>query len=193
MQVILPLEIILYISNNLNMEKKFMGYLSVWKVLEELMIDFRKKGMTIPPHVTSDLRSAKTLMNILKAENRQETSKKIEEYLFKVESYLIYEGQKKLGEKHVKNWLSRINRARSKIPEEKEEVRFISGVPREHNWIRVKPLAKVSLEKMKYLADNSQLSYKMQNDGSILVYGKIERIKEFVKKIAAKYEQRSKD
>ena len=166
-----------------------MGYLAAWKALEEIIADFRKRGLAIPAETMSDLRSAKTLINILKADPcRTDISQKIEEYLMNVESFLASEGQKKLGADYVEKWLRRLDEASQKMPdEEEEETTFVSGLPREQKWIRIKPSAELPIEKLTKLAEESQLSHKTQNNGYLLVYGEDERIKEFVKKMATKY------
>ena len=64
-----------------------MGHTSSWKVLEDLMIELRKKGVTISPDVINDLRSAKLMIKISEAErSRGEATQKVEEYLGNVES-----------------------------------------------------------------------------------------------------------
>jgi hypothetical protein len=166
-----------------------MGYLSVWKVLEEMITEFRKKGITVSTEVMDNLKSARTMIKILKADpHRGETMQKIEEYLGNVESYLISEGQKKFGVEYVDEWLKRLDEASVRMPDvEEEETRFIPGLPREQKWIRVKPSTELPIEKLKLLAQESNLSCKLQNDGYLLVYGEDEHLKEFVKKMATKY------
>jgi hypothetical protein len=166
-----------------------MGYSAAWKVLEEMITDFRKRGMIIPTEIMSDLRSAKTLINVLKADpSRVDTSQKVDEYLLNVESYLVSEGQKTFGTEYVEEWLKRLDEASKKmLEEEKEETKSVLSLPREHKWIRVKPSAEFPVEKLKTLAEESHLSYNVQNDGCLLVYGEDGRIKEFIKKMATKY------
>lgn len=169
-----------------------MGYLASWKVLEQMITDFRKRGMTIPAEIMNDLKSAKTLINILKADPcRIDTSQKIEAYLLNLESYLGSQGQKKLGAKYVEEWLRQLDEASQKPNEEEvaeeEETRFIRGLPRDQKWIRVKPTAELTLEKIEALAKEANLSFSVQSDGYLLVYGEDKRIKEFVKKMATKY------
>jgi hypothetical protein len=164
-----------------------MGYSSAWQVLENMIADFRKRGINVPEEVMTNLKSAKTMIKILKADpSRGETLQKIEEYLGNVESYLISEGQKKVGDEYVKDWLKRLEEANRKVDDE-TETRFVAGLPREGKWIRVKPSAELTLEKLKKIAEELNLSYNIQHDGYLLVYGTDECIKEFVKKIAAKY------
>jgi len=175
-------------ANSKHGEIQAMRYLAAWKVLEEMITDFRKRGVVVPAEIMSDLRSAKTMINVLKADpSRVDTSQKVDEYLLNVESYLVSEGQKMFGTGYVEEWLKRLDEASKKILEKEEEKTFILGVPREHEWIRVKPSTELPIEKLKTLAEESHLSYNVQNDGCLLVYGEDGRIKEFIKKMATKY------
>jgi hypothetical protein len=166
-----------------------MGYLAAWNVLEEMIIDFRKRGIVASAKIMSDLKSAKTLINVLKADpSHIDTSQKIDEYLLNVESCLVSEGQKMFGTGYVEDWLKRLDEASKKILEKEEEkIKFIPSLPREHKWIRVKPSTELSIEKLKTLAEESHLSYNIQNDGCLLFYGEDGHIKEFIKKMATKY------
>ncbi len=171
-----------------------MGYLSIWKVLEEMTADLKRKGITIPAEMISNLRSAKTLINVLRADPTCiETSQKIEENLLKVESFLVSEAQKKLGTEYVEKWLKKLDEAGKKlVDEEEKETRFVPGLPRKQKWIRIKPTPELPMEKIKKLAEESNLSHEIQSDGCLLVHGKDKRIKEFVKKMATKHETKAK-
>jgi hypothetical protein len=162
-----------------------MGYLAVWKVLEEIIMEFRKKRLPVPATVMNDLKSARTMIKIMNAdEGHGETRQKIEEYLGTVEAYLVTEAQKHFAPEHIDTWLKRLEIANRETCEENaEESRFIAGVPRDQQWIRVEPLANLSIEKLKQLAKETNLSTSVQEDGRMLVYGKAENIKEFVKKM----------
>jgi hypothetical protein len=169
-----------------------MSHLAVWKALEEMIIEFRKKGLPVPVTVMNDLKSARTMIKIVNVdESRGETIQKIEEYLGNVESYLVTEAQEKFEPEYIDEWLRRLEEANCETCEEKaDKTRFISGLPRDQKWIRVEPLASLPLEKLKQLAEESNLSSMAQEDGRLLVYGKAEDIKEFVKKMT---EQTSKE
>lgn len=171
-----------------------MGYLSIWKVLEEMTADLKRKGITIPAEMISNLRSAKTLINVLRADPTCiETSQKIEENLLKVESFLVSEAQKKLGTEYAEKWLKKLDEAGKKlVDEEEKETRFVPGLPRKQKWIRIKPTPELPMEKIKKLAEESNLSHEIQSDGCLLVYGEDNRIKEFVKKMATKHETKAK-
>lgn len=166
-----------------------MGYLAVWKIQEEMVADFRKRGKTIPEKIMNDLKSARTLIKMLKPNtNQEDTIQKIEIYLTNVESYLVSEGEKLFGTEYVNEWLKHLSEASKKKAEpDEEETRFVPGLPRRQKWVRVKPSAKLSIEKVKMSAEESGLLYKMQNDGNLLIYGKDEQVKSFVKKMATEH------
>jgi hypothetical protein len=171
-----------------------MGYEAAWKILEEIVIELRKKGVATPQNVMNDLKSAKVLMKIMDAsdKDRGETAPKIEQYLGSVEAYLVTEAQKVFAPARIDAWLRRLEAAScdtcqtcgvEREVKEKAEVKFITGVPRDQKWIRVEPLASLPLEKLRELAEKQQLSSRLEGDGRLLVYGRAEDIREFVKKM----------
>jgi hypothetical protein len=171
-----------------------MGYEAVWKVLEEIIIELRKKGVATPPRVMNDLKSAKVLMKILDASesDRGETAPKIEQYLGSLEAYLVTEAQKTFAPARIDEWLRRLEEAScdtcqtcrvEREKKEKVEPKFITGVPRDQKWIRVEPLASLPAEKLKQLAEETSLSFREEKDGHLVVYGSAENIKKFVKKM----------
>ena len=108
-----------------------MSHSATWKILEDLMIELKKKGVTIPPTVINDLRSAKLMIKISEsAGSTGDVSQKVEEYLGTVESALINEAQKTLGSEIVDQWLKRLEEATAETTAEKtEENKFITNVP----------------------------------------------------------------
>jgi len=171
-----------------------MGYPAVWKVLEEMVADFKKKQTTVPNEVISDLKSAKTTIKILGADPTcWENAQKIDEYLTNVESYLISEGQKRFGQAYVDEWLQKLDKAGRKIiDEQEEETKFVSGITGERKWIRLTPTEEISLEELKALAKESNLSYEVQNGEHLVVQGPETVLKDFVKKIAAKQKPKAR-
>jgi len=166
-----------------------MGYLAVWKVLEAMAADFKKKGATVPTYIINDLKSARTTIKIVKTDpSCGENAQKIDEYLTNVESFLVSEGQRMFGQGYVDTWLHLLAEAGRKIvDEEEEETRFVSGMSGERKWIRLAPTNELSLERLKVLARESNLSCKVQNDEHLVVFGSDAILKDFVKKIAAKH------
>jgi hypothetical protein len=163
-----------------------MTHSATSRVLEDIIIEFRKKGLAVPENVLNDLKSARTLMKVENADDKghSETSPKINEYFGSVEAYLVSEAQTKLPEQ-VDEWLRRLETASCDtcVTEEKEEASFISGVPRDQKWIRVTPLSTLPAEKLKTLAAETRLSVRAENDGHLIIYGHAEDIKEYLKKM----------
>ncbi len=166
-----------------------MGYLATWKVLEDIVAEFRRRDVAVPAGVISDLKSAKTMITILKADpQRGETARKIEEYLEKVEICLVSRAQERFGVESVHEWLEKLEEAsRKECVEEIEEARFVPGLPREQKWIRVRLSAEMPIKELKKLAEANGLSCSVQSDGYLLVYGKDRCVKSFVKKMATRY------
>ena len=166
-----------------------MTHSATSRILEDIIIEFRKKGLAVPENVLNDLKSARVLMKVENADEkgRCETSPKIDEYLGSVEAYLVTEAQNKLSPEIVDEWLRRLEAAGCDtcMAEEKGETRFIPGVPRDQKWIRVTPLASLPVEKLKSLASESNLSVRAEDDGHLIVYGSAEAIKEYIKKMTA--------
>jgi hypothetical protein len=162
-----------------------MSHTATWKILEDLMIELKKKEVTIPPNVINDLRSAKLMIKISEsAGSTGDVSQKVEEYLGYVESYLINEAQKTFGSEIVDQWLRRLEDATAETSEEKtEENKFITNVPRDQKWIRVEPISNLPTERIQQIAKESSLSVNPQKDGRLVVYGQPEAIKEFLKKM----------
>ncbi len=164
-----------------------MGYMAVWKMLEDMIVQLRRKGTTVPPNVLDDLKSAKLMINIAEKEGSQGTAhQKVEEYLGSVEASLVAEVEKAFGSEHVDTWLRRLEEARIQPDgEATAEDKFVSGVPRDQKWIRVEPIQTLPPERLRQLAQEQNLQIKKENDGRLTVYGKPENIKEFIKKMTA--------
>jgi len=173
-----------------------MGYTAKWKVLEDLMVELRKKGVEMAPTVINDLRSAKLMIKIAEAgDSRGEATLKLEEILGSVESYLVTEAQNILSTQLVDEWLRQLVEASittCKIKVEKENV-FITGVPRDQKWIRVEPIPNLPTERLTQIAKENNLSANPQKDGRLVVYGRQEDIRAFLKKMAEEATKNNND
>jgi hypothetical protein len=179
--------ITLYIAKRLEIQEDwFMVHnMATWKLLEDMMLELKKKGVSIPANVMEDLRAAKSMIKLSCMENsRGEATQKAEEYLANVEACLINEAQKTLGSETADQWLRRLEEANAEVCEEKtEESKFVTGVPRDQKWIRVEPIKNLSTERIQQIAKDQNLQIKPQNDGRLIVYGQPNGIKEFLKKM----------
>jgi len=174
-----------------------MGYAEVWKILDELIIEFRKRGETIPPNVIEDLRSAKTMIQVLKADpTRAENIPSIEMYLGNVESYLIFTAHQKFGAEFAESWMEKLREARKTIRIGEEEKlwepssKFVPGVPRDQKWLRIQVSAETPKNEIKKLAEEFELLTRMQTNGYMLIYGDGEKLKLFVQKTGEKLRRR---
>jgi hypothetical protein len=168
-----------------------MGYNEVWKVLDELIAEFRKRSKATPSEVMEDLRAAKTLIQILKADQkRTENVPSIEAYLGNVESHLMFEAQKEFGQVFTEEWMKKIQKAReAKAENEKpsSSSKFVAGLPRGQKWVRVQVTKDTPEKEIRQLAEETGLSSRSQDDGFMLVYGEGEKLKLFLKKSSEKF------
>ena len=163
-----------------------MGYTAKWKILEDLMIEVKKKGLETPANVINDLRSAKLMIKITDAgEGGGDSTMKLEELLGNVESELVTEAQSVLSPQEVDEWLRRLDEASLPTCEVKgkRENTFVTGVPRDQKWIRIEPMPNLPATKLALIAKESSLQVNPQKDGRLVVYGQQESITAFLKKM----------
>ena len=80
-----------------------MNYLAVWKILEEMIVELRKKGVQTPKNVMNDLKSAKVLLKIMDASERDqgEATSRIEMYFGSLEAYLVTKATKEFNSNNI--------------------------------------------------------------------------------------------
>jgi hypothetical protein len=170
-----------------------MRYEDSWKVLADLVAELRKKGELIPENIMNDLRSAKTMVHILQAnQSHLENVERIETYLGNVEFYLISTAQEKFGSAFTDQWMKKLGKAKEKIPEGEEAEgisRFVPGIPRGKSWVRIKTSPDFPPETIRKLAVGNGLSHKTQSNGFVLAYGNEENVKNFMDKLRKKQRQ----
>ncbi len=163
-----------------------MGYAAKWKVLEDLMLELRKKGLEAPSNVINDLRSAKLMIKIAEAgESQGDSALKLEEIIGSVESDLITQAQTVLSAEEVDEWLKWLDEASLPTCEikGKSETTLITGVPRDQKWIRIEPMSTLPTEMLLKIAKENSLAVNQQKDGRLVVYGQQEGIKAFLRKM----------
>jgi hypothetical protein len=163
-----------------------MGYEEKWKGIADFLIELQKEGEQIPEDVINDLRSAKTMIQVLIADpSNMESISRIDTYLRNVESYAINTAEKH-GSKKVEAWLKKFEIKNRE--EEKETIsRFVTGIPREKKWVRIQISEDTPANDIKKLVKISDLSYIIQKNGYILVYGNGDDIKSFMKKVTKRF------
>ncbi len=164
-----------------------MGHnLASWNLLEDMMLELKKSGVTIPSKVVEDLRLANSMIQLTKAEGSHcDALQKAEEYLANVEAYVVTEGQQVFGSEKVDGWLLRLEEANAKTCEDEVVCdKFVTGVPRDQKWVRVEPMGDLSEEKVQRLAAERGMQVKVQADDRLVVYGSAEHLKAFLKALA---------
>ncbi|MEM2969672.1 MAG: DUF2096 family protein [Candidatus Bathyarchaeia archaeon] len=163
-----------------------MDYEAVWELLSNLIIELRNKGEEIPVNVMSDLRAAKTIMEIYKVDpSHSEILQKTEEYLANLESTLFPLAEKSLGVKEMEKWLKNLAelQRRKTLWKPKSSSGIPVGVSREDKWIRIEHLETITSKEIKHLAEQNGLKVIIQDDGTVLVLGEEQKLKHFVKKV----------
>jgi hypothetical protein len=165
-----------------------MCYEEKWEILADLLIELQERGEKIPADVIKDLRSAKTIIQVLKADpTHTESISRIDTYMRNVESYAIFAAEK-LGTENVEKWLKKLKDPKTlKKKKRATDSRFTPGVPRDKSWMRIKISDYTPTGEVKKFVRESRLSYKMQENGYILVYGNKENIKSFVRRMAEQF------
>ncbi len=165
-----------------------MNYEYLWKILEELMAELAKKGITIPQELVDDLKSAKLYISIYKTNPTElNLGENIEIYMKNVESNLLYLAESDVGKDYAHMWLKNIHQAHmEKVPEAVATSRFVTGVPKGEHWIIINLSGLMDNKDVNELLKTLNLSGTPQKNGYLLVHGKEEYLKTFVKKVRMK-------
>ena len=169
------------------MRKMLENYEELWKALANLAGVMQGKGEKIPKKIMKDLKSAKTLISVFRADpSHIQIISKIEAYLGNVEAHLLYVAENKIGKQFAEQWLRDLSEARKRAFEPKPITpsKFVPGLPRGEHWVRVQITDDIKKDSVERMAKNLKLSFKMQEDGYLLVYGERENIKALIRKIA---------
>ena len=161
-----------------------MNYDKKWKILADLITELKEQKKIVPVEIMNDLRSAKTIIQILKADPTSvETISRIEKYLRNIESYVISTGEE-LNKTIAENWLKKLkDKKMEKTEKINEKTTFIHGIPRNEKWVRIKISTVVIPENLKKIAKANNLTYKKQKNDHIIVHGDPKNIKKMIKTI----------
>ena len=161
-----------------------MNYDEKWKVLANFLMQLKKNGKIVPTEIMNDLRSAKTVIQVLKVDPTCiENVSRIEKYLRNIESYAISTGEK-IDKKIAEDWLKELQDKKREKPEKiNKKSMFVHGIPRNEEYVRIKIQEDILPENLKKIAKENNLSYKKQKNGYVIVYGDPENIKKLIKTI----------
>ncbi|MEM1586380.1 MAG: DUF2096 family protein [Candidatus Bathyarchaeia archaeon] len=163
----------------------FMSWEARWKILSDVITDLCRRGERVPPNIINDLRSAKIMLEVVKADRiRSENVARLEEYLSNVESYILPAARNVFGEDYVNNILRRLCELEAEGFMLEEFPRFRPGLPREEKWVRVQVTEITPLEFIREVAGEFNLKLRVEDDGYALVYGAEESVKAFIKRLS---------
>jgi hypothetical protein len=165
-----------------------MNYEHVCKILEELMVELMKKGITIPQQLIDDLKSGRTLISIYKEEPAElDRAMETTPFLQKVESNLLYLADSEIGKGYANEWQGKISRAYLAESERVPSIsRFISGIPKGDYWVRIKTSELSIGDELSELLNQHNLSARPEKDSYLLVHGRKEDISSFLKEVRQK-------
>ena len=163
-----------------------LNYHSAAKVLDSLMIELIEKGTEIPAHVVEDLKSGRSFASILlRTPDDIDIAAKAAFALENVEMNLLSSAEIKFGPKYAETWQKKI------IAAYKEEIaqpaaisasKLVSGVPKGEHWVRVQ--TSELTEFYKQIPDKTPETFGLtsvcQKDGYTLIYGKKEKVTDFL-------------
>ncbi len=164
-----------------------LNYEYLWKALETLAMELKGVGLDVQETI-QDLKSAKTLFTSQQADPDSPIAVEAQLYMDKAEANLLSLAESCQGKKYADNWLRTIEEARQKgMGENPQPVRsFVPGVPKGQDWVRIKMGDVVNAKDIQETASRLGLECRPHESKSVLVYGKSDEIKRFIKEIAEK-------
>jgi hypothetical protein len=166
-----------------------LNYDAVWKQLDALIVEVRKKGSAISQAIIDDLKSARTLISVHNVDpTSTDTIVQIEEYLRKVESYLLFLAEADHGDAYAADVMRRISEARKPGVDEAAPgaSRFIAGIPPGQHWVRLDLRDTVRREELDGFAADLGLTLTMQGAHHAVIRGDKEKVKALLRRVAAK-------
>ena len=154
-------------------------------MLADLLKELQEMGKKIPADVLNDLRAAKTMIQVMKADPTHiESISRIDTYLRTVEAYTVLTMEKQ-GKENVEELLKKLKEPERVEKNEKVEKasRFVTKVPRNEKWIRIQISEDILEKEMKKIVEENELSYRTEKTGHILVYGNKKKIKLLITKL----------
>jgi hypothetical protein len=166
-----------------------LNYEHIWKVLEELIVEFSKKGINVPQRYIEDLKSAQTFIKIHNTEPTDSTIiGEIERYIDTVEINLLNLAETELGAEYADVCMRRVYDARTKGIDAKIIIptKFVAGVPKDDHWVRIQITDLLTADELHELLSTHQLASKPQENGYTLIHGTKENVKALIRAMSQK-------
>ena len=171
-----------------------MKYEEKWEILSDFLIELQENGEKIPNDIIKDLRTAKTIIQVLKADpSNKDNISRVDKYLRNVESYTICTADKK-DKVDATIWLNKLDPQKKIIEKtKKSKSKFISGIPKNKSWIRIEIIKETPLNELKEYAKKLNLSFKIQGKNNLLVFGEKNSLKSYIKLVSEQFSTLNKD
>ncbi len=171
------------------MNSRRINYEKLWNTLAELTTAIAKKSRRLQPEIIAELRSTRSLINILKTASKEadledDVVPRIEAQLLNIKSNLVSKAAN-LGEEFLSLWMSKLQQVYTETAKVKQTKsrRFIPNIARNQYWMRIKINNKTSIELIKDVSSMFDVSIKKLDDEHILVYGDKKVVHNFAKEI----------
>ena len=163
------------------------NYLNAARVLDELVLELKGKGIKIPGHTVDELKSGRSLASIC-ARQPEDGDSCVEAMiaLENAEMNLLALADVNFGKEAAEAWQLKIKTAyldQSLQPSKPAASRIASGVPRGEYWIRLQSDYLGSIDGARDLLNDAPLSAVRQDDDFILIYGRKEDVSEFLSRV----------
>ena len=168
------------------------NFLSTAKVLDDLLLDLLDKGVEIPSHVADSLKAGRSLANVgrLNPDNA-ETAMKTQSALEMVEMNLLSIAETAVSGDYADGWQRKIAETYQEQPEPvAKKQTFVTGVPKGDHWVRYETKDLFEIEGTEQRIKDHHLTFRNQDDGFTLLYGKKEDVAGFLSVIREEYRQK---
>ena len=165
-----------------------MNYGSVCNKLDALMSELLNKGVNVPQQIAEGLNSVRSLIQIYsKSPDKLHSLIDKSTELQTLEMNLVILAEASFGKDFADAWQQKISAAyKEEIPDQKQNSRYVSGVPKEQYWVRLKTgdiTEDIGLDGM---LDGMRLNARKEPDGYLLIYGQKEDVKTLLNNIRQK-------
>jgi hypothetical protein len=177
------------------LNSRHINYEKLWNTLAEFTTAIAKKSRRLQPEIIAELRSTRTLINILKTASKDvdledDVIPRIEAQLLNIKSNLVSKAAN-LGEDFLSLWMNKLQQVYTETGDVKQTKsrRFIPYIARNQYWMRIKITNKTPTELVKDVSSMFDVSIKQIDDEHILVYGDKNVIHNFVKETAKRVKE----
>ncbi|TFH01599.1 MAG: DUF2096 domain-containing protein [Candidatus Thorarchaeota archaeon] len=178
---------------------------SVWMVLNDLMGDLEKNGVSLSDLAYADLRNSKMVIEYLNSFEEEirlgeggdtQLKLEIEQKVLVLKDSLLIKAEDKVGVKYRKTWESKFEQAlEGKLESITEETKTpISDIPRDRDtaYFRIRLPDDIPVEIVSELAEDCQVNVSLDGERHLQVSGKNECVRKAMKKLGELFYGESK-